>query len=68
MEGSRWLTFLFIIIGGAVALYAQAENQQNPYILILGILFLMVGLYRVSRNIPSKFEREEDSENQKEDV
>lgn len=64
MNFSRIINGVFIIIGAFVAIYAQAQEQQNTYVLILGIVLLMVGLYRISRNIPSKHIIEEDeSEN-----
>jgi len=43
-----------------VAFYAQAEEQQNTYILIAGIVLLMLGVYRISRNVPSKFEHQKE--------
>lgn len=51
---SRLINFILIIIGGLIALYAQAEENQNEYILIGGIVMLMTGLYRLSRGISSK--------------
>ncbi len=63
MTISRILNFLLIIIGGFVALYAQAQEQQNQYILIGGIFILMLGIYRISRNIPSKNDTEDDYKN-----
>lgn len=54
MDFSRLLNIILILIGGLIALYAQAEANQNKYLLILGIVFLMVGLYRISSKIPSK--------------
>ncbi|MDT0557434.1 hypothetical protein RM697_02160 [Ichthyenterobacterium sp. W332] len=54
MNYSRILSLLCILFGGAVAIYAQADADQNLYILIGGIVLLMLGLYRISRNIPSK--------------
>ncbi|MCC1483720.1 hypothetical protein J1C55_03875 [Winogradskyella sp. E313] len=45
-----------IILGGAVAIYAQAGEQQNVYLLIGGAALLMIGIYRTSRNVPSKFD------------
>jgi hypothetical protein len=56
MNSSRLISFLLIVIGGGVALYAQAGEKQNVYILIGGIFVLMMGVYRVSRNIPSKYD------------
>ena len=65
MDFSRIINIVFIIVGGFVAFYAQAQESQNVYILISGIVLLMIGLYRISRNIPSKnvTEEEEESEN-----
>ena len=66
MNWSRLLNFVLIAIGGAVSVYSQAEESQNPIILIIGIVFLMTGIYRLSRTIPSKFENENSIE-EKED-
>jgi uncharacterized membrane protein YqgA involved in biofilm formation len=61
MTFSRTINFIFIVIGGAIALYAQAEEQQNTYLLMGGIVLLMIGIYRMSRNIPSKYDKEEET-------
>ena len=60
MNISRIVNLLAIIIGGAIAFYAQAEEKQDTYLLIAGIVLLMFGIYRTSRNIPSKFDKQED--------
>ncbi|MDY2586873.1 hypothetical protein [Winogradskyella aquimaris] len=60
MTVSRVINLIFIIGGGSVAVYAQAGEQQNTYVLIGGIILLMFGIYRTSRNIPSKYERQEE--------
>lgn len=62
MSISRVINLVFIVVGGLVAFYAQAEANQNVYILIGGIALLMTGIYRTSRNIPSKFENEDDNQ------
>ncbi|WP_338730816.1 hypothetical protein [Mangrovimonas cancribranchiae] len=62
----KTINYLLIIIGAIVAIYAQAGEKQDTVILILGMFCLMIGLYRVSRTIPSKREKEvekNDSEN-----
>ncbi|PTL98666.1 MAG: hypothetical protein DA407_17580 [Bacteroidetes bacterium] len=51
---SRITNVILIVTGGLIALYAQAEENQNVYILIGGIVLLMTGLYRLSRGISSK--------------
>jgi hypothetical protein len=60
MNISRLINFTCIVVGGLVALYAQAQEKQNTYLLIGGIVFLMFGIYRTSRNIPSKFDKQEE--------
>lgn len=65
MNISRIISLLLIIVGGFIAFYAQAGANQNEYILVGGIFLLMMGVYRISRNIPSKNEKE--WKNEKED-
>jgi len=60
MKLSRLLNLICIISGGVIAIYAQAEEQQNTYVLIGGIVLLMFGVYRISRNVPSKFENQQE--------
>lgn len=60
MNFSKTINLLCILIGGCVAIYAQAGEQQNTYILIGGIFLLMLGVYRTSRHIPSKFNNQEE--------
>ncbi|MFI1743152.1 hypothetical protein [Thalassobellus sediminis] len=50
----KYLNYLLIIIGGFVAMYAKTGLEQNQYILIGGIVLLMIGVYRISKTIPSK--------------
>lgn len=49
------------MVGGIVAFYAQAQEEQNTYILIGGVVLLVFGIYRTSRNIPSKYDKEDES-------
>ncbi|WP_163515053.1 hypothetical protein [Gelidibacter japonicus] len=63
MSMSRVLNLLLIIIGGIIAVYAKAGMDQNQYVLIGGIAVLMIGVYRISRNIPSKNDEDTPSEN-----
>ena len=60
MNISRLINLIFIIGGGIIAIYAQAGEKQNTYLLIAGIVCLMLGIYITSRNIPSKFENQEE--------
>jgi len=54
----KYLNYLLIVIGAIIAMYANVNSGQNQYILIIGIVFLMMGIYRVSKTIPSKNEKE----------
>lgn len=51
---SRIINIILILTGGIIAMYSQAEENQNVYILIGGIVMLMTGLYRLSRGISGK--------------
>ena len=64
MNMSRIINLLLIIIGGFVAIYAKAGMEQNQYVLIGGIMILMIGVYRISKRIPSKNDQETHSDNQ----
>lgn len=55
----KYLNYILIILGAIVAIYAKSETKQNEYILIGGIVILMIGVYRISRGIPSKQDRED---------
>ncbi|MFI1771491.1 hypothetical protein [Thalassobellus citreus] len=35
-------------------MYAKTGLEQNQYVLIGGIVLLMIGVYRISKTIPSK--------------
>ncbi|QRM90513.1 hypothetical protein FG167_15155 [Lacinutrix sp. WUR7] len=59
---SKYLSYILILIGCIVAVYAQAEARQNTWVLVLGIVVLMYGLYRVYSTIPNKKEEEEKDE------
>ena len=63
MNISKNINYILILLGAIVALYA--ENQENPSetLLIGGIVLLMIGIYRVSKHIPSKNAGEEDPNN-----
>jgi len=51
---SKLLNYLLIIIGAIIAIYAQADKQQDTLVLVGGIVLLMLGIYRISRNISDK--------------
>jgi len=46
--------YFFILIGGIIAFYANAKEKQNIFLLIVGIVILMFGIYKLQATIPSK--------------
>lgn len=69
MKKQQYISYIFILIGAALAIYGQSGEENNVTILIIGIIILMSGIYRISSTIPSKFETEvEDKKNEADDV
>ena len=60
MTFSKYLDIIYIVVGSLIAIYAQAEEQQNTTVLIFGIVILMFGLYRISSRVPSKNKKHND--------
>ena len=56
----KYINYILILLGTFVAMYAKADEGQNQFLLISGITILMLGVYRVSRTIPSKNSVEDD--------
>jgi len=50
-------------IGAIIALYAQNQENQNEALLIGGIVLLIIGVYRISKHIPSKNDEDDDYQN-----
>lgn len=65
MKNNNFINYILIIIGGGIAIYANAEKQQNTVVLIIGIILLMYGIFRLTQKIPSKKEANEDIDNDK---
>lgn len=56
----KYINYILIAIGAFVAMYAKAGAHQNQALLVVGIVMLMAGIYRVSKTIPSKNNNKED--------
>ncbi|WP_397362933.1 hypothetical protein [Olleya sp. R77988] len=50
--------YIFILLGAIVAIYANANEEQNLLLLIGGIFILMFGVYNLQATIPSKKEKD----------
>ncbi|MFD2727693.1 hypothetical protein [Hyunsoonleella rubra] len=59
----KYFNYVLILLGTTVSIYAKAGADQNQFLLIGGIVVLMVGIYRLSKTIPSKKKGENDTEN-----
>ena len=52
-------TYLLIVVGAIILFTANTDSFKNPYLYIIGIVFLMVGLFNISKTIRSKAELED---------
>lgn len=59
----KYLNYILILLGAIIAMYSKVEADQNQYVLIMGIIVLMVGVYRIARAIPSKKDNGGDTNN-----
>lgn len=57
----KYLNYILILIGAIVAMYSKADQEQNQFVLIGGIVILMIGVYRISKTIRSKNDDEHNS-------
>lgn len=49
-DRSQLINAIFIFIGGALLVFQLAGGEKNPYLLILGLVLLMFGLYRATNH------------------
>ena len=63
----KYFNYILIVLGAIIATYSKYETEQNEYTLIGGIIILMIGVYRISKSIPSKHDREDDIDNYEND-
>ena len=66
MNISKNINYILIAVGGIVALYAQNQEEQNQMIMIGGLVIMMIGIYRISKRIPSKNDTDDDLQNKEE--
>ncbi len=64
----KYLNYILILVGAVIAIYAKANSAQNQLVLIGGIVVLMLGVYRISKTIPSKTTKEDYSVKEEEDA
>jgi len=66
MNISKNISYIFIAVGAIVALYAENMEKQNQMLLVGGIVLLVIGIYRISRHVPSKNNLDDDTHNKPE--
>lgn len=54
MKYKNTISYLLVIIGGSIAIYANAREEQNIFLLVLGIFMLMYGLFIINKSLTSK--------------
>lgn len=47
---SQVLNSLSIVLGGALLIFQISVEEKDPYIMILGLVLLMFGLYRATNH------------------
>jgi disulfide bond formation protein DsbB len=64
----RNLSYVMILGGGILALYEQSKNEANQYVIILGLVMLMVGVYLTSKRIPKNNDASDDHEQGRDNI
>lgn len=59
----KYLNYILIVVGAFTAMFAKVGEHENQLVLMVGIVLLMIGVYRISKTIPSRKENQDD-ENQ----
>ena len=59
----KYLNYILILIGAILAIYSKAGGKEDQFMLIGGIVFLMIGVYRISKTVPSKKDNEDPFDN-----
>lgn len=63
-NNSQVINTTLIVLGGALLIYEIATEKENVYVLIIGLVSLMLGLYRATNHwvITKDEHKEEDNE------
>ncbi|MDR5592030.1 hypothetical protein [Christiangramia sp. SM2212] len=63
MNNSQVINTALIVIGGAFLLYTISVDDASPYFKIIGLIIIMLGLYRATNFwVATKDDHENDSE------
>lgn len=48
MNNSQVVNTLLIVVGGGILLYTLSAEEVSPYFKIIGLIIIMLGLYRAT--------------------
>ena len=64
MNNSQLINTALIIVGGALLIYSISIEDARPYLKIIGLVIIMLGLYRATNFwVATKDDHEEEKEN-----
>jgi len=64
MNNSQLINTALIVIGGAFLIYTISVGDVSPYFKIIGLVVIMLGLYRATNFwVATKDDHEKDNEN-----
>ena len=64
MNNSQVINTTLIVIGGALLLYSISVDDVSPYFKIIGLIIIMLGLYRATNYwIATKDDHQDENEN-----
>lgn len=64
MNNSQIINTALIVIGGALLIYAISVENVSPYFKIVGLVIIMLGLYRATNYwVATKDDHENENEN-----
>lgn len=62
----KYLNYIFLIVGAVTAFYSDTFTDYNrkTTVLILGMILMMLGIYRISRGLRSRSDQSDAENNQ----
>ena len=65
MNNSQVVNTLLIVVGGGLLLYTLSADDVSPYFKIIGLVIIMLGLYRATNFwVATKDDHKKENENQ----
>lgn len=65
-SNTQLINTLLIVVGGALLIYQTSTEGKSPYLMIIGLVLLMFGLYRATNYwVETKDDHKEDNPDSK---